>query len=313
MNEQKNLWEKFVDTIVDSLGYAIVRFAPVIAPIPSIAVILEVSGYSAFAWFTVVTIEMVGYAIGDKMVESVRRNVLGMNRAILPIIVYALVIEGLMLGYKVIPAWTGNFLIADAVRASVSMLYPFFTLAGAGLYAFHEYLKEVAADTNYDKKSVRKEKESGEELDREFERQKRQADMEAYRAKLAQDADLERERAMVELRIKEQKAAVKVESASVKSSVKSSANFTQPTGGEPVKFDTPDAENFTDNKADNRRKLLLDLLSEIDGQESSALNKSALAKRLNVSRPTLLSDLTILQGSGKLSLNGHVKINNNVV
>jgi hypothetical protein len=121
--KHKNRWERFVDTIVDSLGYAIVRFAPVIAPIPSIAVILEVSGYSTFAWCTVVTIEMVGYAIGDKMVESVRRKVLGLNRAIWPIIVYALVIEGLMLGYKVIPAWMGDDTWADAVKASVSMLF----------------------------------------------------------------------------------------------------------------------------------------------------------------------------------------------
>jgi hypothetical protein len=102
-----------------------------------------------------VTIEMVGYAIGDKMVEAVRRNVLGLNRAILPIIVYALVIEGLMLGYKVIPSWMGNDTLADAVKASVSMLYPFFTLAGAGLYAFHEYLKEVETDANYNKETER--------------------------------------------------------------------------------------------------------------------------------------------------------------
>jgi hypothetical protein len=156
--KHKNNWEYGVDLIVDSLGYAIVRFAPVIAPIPSIAVILEVSGYTLFSWFTVVAIEMIGYAIGDKMVEAVRRNVLGMNKAIIPIAIYALVIEGLMLGYKVIPAWTGDVVMAEAVRSSVSMLYPFFTLAGAGLYAFHSYLKEVESDTNYDKESARQDK-----------------------------------------------------------------------------------------------------------------------------------------------------------
>lgn len=206
---KKNAWEKLVDVIVDSLGYAIVRFAPVIAPIPSIAVILEVSGYTTFAWFTVVTIEMVGYAIGDKMVESVRRKVLGMNRAILPIVVYALVIEGLMLGYRVIPAWTGDVSLADAVRASVSMLYPFFTLAGAGLYAFHEYLKEVANDTNYDKETLRNDKREDDRAERELKRQRQEAELFAYRAKLAQDAEMERERALSDLRIKEQKAAVK--------------------------------------------------------------------------------------------------------
>lgn len=207
--KEKNNWEKGVDLIVDSLGYAVVRFAPVIAPIPSIAVILEVSNYSAFAWFTVTTIEAVGYAIGDKMVESVRRKVLPMRQAIIPLIVYALVIEGLMLGYKVIPAWTGDFVWAEAIRSSVSVLYPFFTLAGAGLYALHEYLKEVQSDTQYEKATARSDKESDAQAERELKRQRQQAELEAYKAKLAQDAELERERVLAELRIKEQKAAVK--------------------------------------------------------------------------------------------------------
>jgi|GEM_PF-2595311 len=208
--KMKNGWEKGVDLIVDSLGYATVRFAPVIAPIPSIAVILEVSNYSAFAWFTVVTIEMVGYAIGDKMVEAVRRKVLPMRQAMIPLIVYAIIIEGLMLGYKVIPAWTGDFLWADAIRSSVPMLYPFFTLAGAGLYAFHEYLKEIQIDTQYEKDTARADQELDTQSDRELKRQRQQVDLDAYKAKLTQDVELDRERALAGLRIKEKKAAVKL-------------------------------------------------------------------------------------------------------
>lgn len=231
MNE-KNTWEKGVDLIVDSLGYAVVRFAPVIAPIPSIAVILEVSNYSAFAWFTVTTIEAVGYAIGDKMVESVRRKVLPMRQAIIPLVVYALVIEGLMLGYKVIPAWTGDFLWAEAIRSSVSVLYPFFTLAGAGLYALHEYLKEVQSDTQYEKDMARSDKESDAQAERELKRQRQQAELEAYRAKLAQDADLERQRVLAELRIKEQKATAKLSEIDIKK---------LSTGGRSVEEDFPES------------------------------------------------------------------------
>lgn len=196
MQRNKNLWERGVDLIVDSLGYAVVRFAPLLAPIPSIMVILEVSGGSWFAWLTGITLEVVGYAIGDKMVESIRRKVLPMRQAAIPLVLYALVIEGLMLGYKVIPAWTGGATLAEATRASVSILYPFFTLAGAGLYALHEYLKELRTDEQESKLE-----------DRTLSHQRKQAELDAYRAKLEQDLTLEREKALAELRIKEQRAA----------------------------------------------------------------------------------------------------------
>jgi hypothetical protein len=91
----------------------------------------------------------------------------------------------------------------------------------------------------------------------------------------------------------------------VKSSVKSSVKST----GESVKFDTATTEDFTPTKVDSRRQTLLKMLEEIDGQGIDALNKSALAKRLDVSRPTLNTDLAALESVGKLTLNGHVKIN----
>lgn len=90
----------------------------------------------------------------------------------------------------------------------------------------------------------------------------------------------------------------------VKRAVKSTVKRT-------VKYDTIDSEDFTpavSEKVDNRRLKLLEILQEIDGHDIADLNKSALAKRLDVSRPTLLSDLAALQNVGKLSLNGHVKV-----
>ncbi len=86
----------------------------------------------------------------------------------------------------------------------------------------------------------------------------------------------------------------------VKSAVKSTDDS--------VKFDSVDSENFTPSKVDTRRQSLLAMLKEIDGQSIDVLNKSALAKRLDVSRPTLLSDLAALESDGKLTLNGHVKV-----
>lgn len=92
----------------------------------------------------------------------------------------------------------------------------------------------------------------------------------------------------------------------VKNAVKSPVKSTV----ESVKFDSAITEDFTPTKVDSRRETLLKMLSEIDGQSIEALNKSALAKRLDVSRPTLLSDIAALKNAGKLTLNGHVKINN---
>lgn len=86
--------------------------------------------------------------------------------------------------------------------------------------------------------------------------------------------------------------------------VKSAVKFTVDS----VKFDSTDSVNNAPSKVDSRRQTLLEMLSEIDGHDIAELNKSALAKRLDVSRPTLISDITALQDAGQLTLNGHVRV-----
>lgn len=99
--------------------------------------------------------------------------------------------------------------------------------------------------------------------------------------------------------------------------------FDSGVNGDSVKFDSVGGESFTPpqgetalqsvenptgSKVDLRRENLLSLLEEIDGLGIEALNKSELARKLDVSRPTLLSDISALQSIGKLTLNGHVKV-----
>jgi len=108
------------------------------------------------------------------------------------------------------------------------------------------------------------------------------------------------------------KSAAKVEKVTVKSFAKS----TPSTSGETVKFNSADSENFTPkpaetftpSKVDMRRENLLRMMEELDGLGIEALNKSELARKLDVSRPTLLGDIGALQDAGKLVLNGHIKV-----
>jgi len=79
-----------------------------------------------------------------------------------------------------------------------------------------------------------------------------------------------------------------------------------------VKFDSETSVNFTPTKVDSRRESLLKMLEEIDGLAIDALNKSELARKLEVSRPTLLSDIAALENAGKLTLNGHIKVGKQV-
>jgi len=61
--------------------------------------------------------------------------------------------------------------------------------------------------------------------------------------------------------------------------------------------------------AGERREILRNILhTEFDGKETGILNKSELARRLDISRPTLNSDLTALIESGELSMNGHIRV-----
>lgn len=145
MEENKNWWKRGVDAIVDSVGYAFIRTSPLTGPLPSIYVLLSTaSGWKSL--LIVVGVELIGYAVGDTAVKAIKRKVLPERIIVYGIIAYLATIEGLMLGYNVIPAWTswyaGTVNVADAIRASVSVLYPFFTLAGAGLFAFYEFMQE---------------------------------------------------------------------------------------------------------------------------------------------------------------------------
>lgn len=59
-----------------------------------------------------------------------------------------------------------------------------------------------------------------------------------------------------------------------------------------------------------RQSELLKLLSNLDGKPAETVNKSDLARKLGVSRPTLNKEFDALQSTGALTLNGHVKVAN---
>lgn len=220
-----------LDGGVNNVGYTIVRIAPIVAPIPALATLLDATGYAVYAWFVVAGVELTGYAIGEQLVRAIRLKVLSLKISAIPLIIYGLVIEGLMIGYKVAPAWAGWYAgkvdTSHAIQAGVGILYPFFTLAGAVLFAFHEYLERTQGDEDYEKQTSRRDRETDDELDRELKRQRQHVELEAYRTKLAQDAELEREKVLADLRIKEQKAAAKVSESVSKNHVSTVATPTR--------------------------------------------------------------------------------------
>ena len=140
-------YRKGLDTGVNNIGYTIVRLAPIIAPAPALATLLDATDYALYAWFVVVGVELTGYAIGEQSVKAIRLGVFTVRNLVAALVVYGLVIEGLMLGYKVLPAWAewyaGEIDLSHAIQALVGVLYPAFTLAGAILFAFHEHLEEA--------------------------------------------------------------------------------------------------------------------------------------------------------------------------
>ena len=87
---------------------------------------------------------------------------------------------------------------------------------------------------------------------------------------------------------------------SVKMTVKGKAKQGVKSLQEPAKEDS-----FT-----QRQKELLQLLTAFDGQPAESVNKSDLARKLGVSRPTLNKEFDALQSTGALTLNGHVKVAN---
>ncbi len=145
---EKRTYRDHIDRLVDNwIGYTIIRFAPLAAPLPAIATLLEASDYAFYIWLTVFGIEFTAYALGDQLVKGVRLGVLTLKQGAVGLGIYALAIEGLLLGYKVIPAWAGwdgtAATIAKPVQATGSILYPLFTIGGSILFAFHLYLKVV--------------------------------------------------------------------------------------------------------------------------------------------------------------------------
>lgn len=203
MTEEKNWWKKGVDAFVESAGYAFIRTSPLTGPLPSVYVLLNTSnGWKSL--LIVLGVELIGYAVGDTAVKALKRKVLPEKIILWAIGAYLATIEGLMLGYNVIPAWTswhdGTVTTADAIRASVSILYPFFTLAGAGLYAFYEFMAEGDAKVKREEQAKLDEVKASAQLqleDRKLEieerRRRKQVEWEAEQTRKAQLFELELE------------------------------------------------------------------------------------------------------------------------
>lgn len=182
-----------LDSTVNSIGYTIVRVAPVAAPLPALTKLLDAQGYSLAAWFTVFGIEIIGYAIGELAVQFVRRGLATWRQAVWPLAIYSAVIEGLLIGYVVAPAianyQTETINTGALIQACVAVLYPFFTLSGAALFALHQYLADLDESEAYER-GLEREREreryrlEAERNQREWEAQQRQKEREAE-AKLA--------------------------------------------------------------------------------------------------------------------------------
>lgn len=202
-----------LDTGVNNIGYTIVRLAPIIAPLPALATLLDATNYAVYAWFVVFGVELTGYAIGEQSVKAIRLQVFTIRQLVWALVVYGLVIEGLMLGYKVLPAWAewyaGNIDLSHAIQAVVGVLYPAFTLAGAILFAFHEYLEEVQADRKRAKAVEDEAAATANDDERAFDNRRRQIQLDKMEAQAALDIELAREKAMSAIRAKAAKSVQK--------------------------------------------------------------------------------------------------------
>ena len=119
MSEKKNWWKRGVDAFVESVGYAFIRTSPLTGPLPSIYVLLNTSsGWKSL--LIVVGVELIGYAVGDTAVKAMKRKVVPDNIILWAIVAYLATIEGLMLGFNVIPAWTSwydkSVNLSEAIR-----------------------------------------------------------------------------------------------------------------------------------------------------------------------------------------------------
>lgn len=191
------------DNLVDGIGYVIIRMAPIIAAFPAAITILKASGYTLDAWIKVGGIELMGYAIGHAAVTMIRSKTITIRQAVYAVGIYGLVIEGMLIGYDVLPAWeafmNGTSDFATATQASVSMLLPAFTVAGAALYAFWQWNEQQS-----------KHKEEDRSRTVAIEEQRAAIDIEMYRKEREQDLELRYQKEETANRIKEQKAVAKL-------------------------------------------------------------------------------------------------------
>lgn len=211
MYEEKNWWERFVDIIVDSLGYLVTRLALIVSPIPVIVVLLESMNYEWYAYPLVVSIEIIGYALGDKVFEGIRLKVLTIRQSIIPLAIYTVVVEALMLGYRVLPEWVNpEATTAEAIVATAAIFYPVMTLFGAFLYAFHLYLNQIKRQQKLHDENERQQELLNQELNQRLNQQKIDAEIEKSKLELefirqreGQKLELERLAAESKIRIRE--------------------------------------------------------------------------------------------------------------
>lgn len=184
---RKSGYKGFLDTGVGNVGYTLIRLAPIMAAVPAMLSLLRSADYSAYAWFLVGGVELTGYALGELTVRALQKGVITWKQALWPLGIYGLVIEGLLLGYDVIPAWAnwyeGKMELAEAIRSSVSILLPFFTLTGAGMLAIHEYLEQITADEEYIKEVSRQRDDISWQDDRDFKLAEREVKLSAKLSK----------------------------------------------------------------------------------------------------------------------------------
>jgi len=271
--------KKIFDNLIDGLGYVMVRTSPVIGAFPAASTILQSTGYTVHSWILVGGVEFMGYAIGHVAVIMVRRKWVTWKQAMIPIGIYALMIEGLLLGYEVIPsiqAWQiGKESFAHATQAGVSMLLPFFTLAGAGLYAIHQKLTEVDDEESTDKIRVRSIDDAKAEI----------------------DLDIYRKNAELQLLIAQ-------ESAEVRNKIRLS------------KASKPDSGSDSENqKSDSGIKKVIDYDKiVIDHYRSNPLdNQRIAADTTGISQPKISKTLKDLESRGIIHRNGNgVEVFDNV-
>lgn len=211
MNEEKNWWERFVDIIVDSLGYLVTRLALIASPIPVIVVLLESMNYEWYAYPLVISIEIIGYALGDKVFEGIRLKVLSLRQSLIPLAIYTIVVEALMLGYRVLPAWVNpESTIAEAIVATAAIFYPLLTLFGAFLYAFHLYLNQIKRQQKLHDENERQQEFLNQQLTQRLNQQRIDAEIEKSKLELefirqreGQKLELERLAAESKIRMRE--------------------------------------------------------------------------------------------------------------